>query len=315
MNINFTKTSLLLASMFIFSDLNAAMTCVQDSDPTGASGYFVNDGTTTYNGKNGTTIRRCGMSRRDQGTAQFTVTSAPPASATPGSASPILVTTPDPSTPNQIFQPNISFMVPSVVNGVNATVTLYSGSSSTNLTAGPQVTLAPNTTYTSPNLTAGNYYSVHVQYLNSAGTAGADSAVISPFKFDPCNGAPICNAKMTYTSPVSGSTWFYNVNQNTSATVTFTAVYSGTPYDVCVGISNASKIFGTTKVTSTGNYTIGPTTFSGSVLGALGCQGQGCTVRLIKDPSCGSATANSINSAVGAAWNIPPTTYLGTILP
>ena len=315
MKINFPKTFLLVASLAFFNSANADTTCVQDTDSSGASGYFVNDGTTTFNGRNGTTIKRCGMSRKDQGTQQFKVTSAPPAGVTPGSATPTLVTTPDPTTPNQIFQPNISFQVPSVVNGASAIVTLYSGSSAANLAAGQTQTVAPGSTYTSPTLTAGQYYSVNVQYKNTAGTAGKDSQIISPFKFDPCNGAPLCNAKMAFTNPVSGSTWFYKANQNTSATVTFTAVYSGTPYDVCVGISNVSKIFGTTKVTSTGNYTIGPTNFSGTILGNLACQGAGCTVRLIKDASCGSATANSANAAVGAAWNSLPQTYLGTILP
>ena len=325
MKLNLSKTFLLIASLAFFNGANADTTCVQDTDSSGATGYFVNDGTKTYNGRNGTDVKRCGMSRKDQGSQQFKVTAAPPAGATPGSASPTLVTTPDPSTPNQIFQPNISFQVPSVINGAQAVVTLYSGSSAANLTAGPSSTVTPNSTYTSPNLTSGQYYSVHVQYRNAAGTPGRDSIVISPFKFDPCNGAPICNAKMTYTNTVSSSTWFHKLNQRTSAsaadpatpttaTVSFIGVHTGTDYDVCVGISNASTIFAKTRVTATGPYTM-TGTFTGNVLGYLGCQGAGCTVRLIKDASCGSATPGTKSTAVGAAWNSLPQTYLGSILP
>jgi hypothetical protein len=55
---NLSKTFLLLASLAFFNGANADTTCVQDTDSSGASGYFVNDGTKTYNGKNGTASAR-----------------------------------------------------------------------------------------------------------------------------------------------------------------------------------------------------------------------------------------------------------------
>ena len=326
MNLKRLKFFTFITAVFLFNTAYADLTCVQDTDSSGKSGYFVKDGTIINNGRNGTVIKRCGMSRKDQGGKQFTPTSAPPAGAQPGSVPANLVTLNDPNSPNTMIRPNVSFVVPSVINGSSAIVTLYSGDSAANLTStGQGQSYNPNSTYTSPDLVAGKYYSVHIQYLNSAGTKGADSTVISPFKFDPCNGAVLCNAKMTFQNPLSGSTWFYKVAQRanataadpaspTTATITFTGVHSGTDYDVCVGISNASTIFAKTRVTSTKSYTM-TGTFTGTLLGYLGCQGTGCTVRLIKDPSCGAATEGTKSTAVGAAWNVPPTTYLGTITP
>jgi hypothetical protein len=325
LNTKFFRLFVFIAILLNFNDAYAVLQCVQSTGSDGVAGYFVQDGATIMNGKNGTEMKRCGMSRRDQGSDTFKTTSAPPSAAAPASASPLPVTLADPSSPNTMFQPNFSFTVPQVLNGVRAELTLYSGSSADSLVAGAPVTVTPGTTFTSPGLTANNYYAVDIKYFNVSGTAGSSSRVVAPFKYNPCNGAPICNAKMTFTNTVSSSTWFHKVNQRanasaadpatpTTATVSFVAVHTGTDYDVCVGISNASTIFAKTRVTTTGPLTM-TGTFTGNVLGYLGCQGAGCTVRLIKDASCGSASVGTKDTKVGAAWNSLPQTYLGTILP
>ena len=325
MNIKLFKLFVFITILLNFNNAYAILECVQSTGSDGVAGYFVQDGTTIFNGKNGTTIKRCGMSRRDQGSDKFRTTSAPPLSAAPGSASPLPVTLPDASSPNTMFQPNFSFTVPNVVNGVQAELTFYSGSSADSLVAAEPVIVTPGTTYTSPGLTANNYYAVDIKYINVSGTKGESSRVINAFKYTPCNGAPICNAKMTFDRTVTSSTWFHKIYQRanasaadpspaTTATIRFLAVHTGTDYDVCVGISNASTILAKTRVTSTGPKEM-TGTFTGNLLGYLGCQGAGCTVRLIKDASCGSATPGTKSTAVGAAWNSLPQTYLGTILP
>jgi hypothetical protein len=290
---NFFKNLFLVTIFLVSQNSFAETTCFQDSD----GSWYVKENAVIFNGKNGNALKRCGMSRRDQGSAPFKSTTAPPAATSAGSIT-VSQAISDPAT----FTPTVGFVVPPVSGATGARVTIYSGSSPASLSMSQSTNIAPGSSYSSPTLVPGTYYAFNIQYENNTGL-GADVRAVSPILYDPCNGKKICNPKIIYQNPKSpdGNVWNTTVyqskdgTQRTTANVAFVAA-SKASFDVCLAVKETVW----KKITVN---TVGPQTLSAILDPApfnnLQCAlDTGCTVKLIPDcsPSEGSPT-------VKAEWN------------